>query len=121
MRKAQQDPKQSSGRTLFSKLTSSQQSYADALRQDKQHQQPQAMQTERQYLSQRKFQKTHLSVQVPSSFNNDTVASVVHQIRIELSKAVSEEDRVMVIIKLVLNLMQQNGCQNSSAAQNHST
>jgi hypothetical protein len=38
----------------------------------------------------------------------------------ELSKAVSEEDRVMVITKLVLNLMQQNGCWNLLAAQSHS-
>jgi hypothetical protein len=34
----------------------------------------------------------------------------VHQIMTKLIKAVSEEDRVMVITKLVLNLMQQNGC-----------
>jgi hypothetical protein len=41
----------------------------------------------------------------PSSSSNDTVATAVHQIMIELSKAVSEEDRVTVITKLVLNLM----------------
>jgi hypothetical protein len=35
-----------SGRTLFSKFTSPEQSYAAALRQDTQHQQPQATQTD---------------------------------------------------------------------------
>jgi hypothetical protein len=50
------------------------------------------------------------SVQAPSSSNSDTVATVEHQIMTELSKAVSEEDRVMVVTKLVLYLMQQNGC-----------
>jgi hypothetical protein len=54
-------------------------------------------------------QKIDLSVQSPSSSNNDSVATVVHQIMTKLNKAVSEEDRVMVITKLV-NLMQQNGC-----------
>jgi hypothetical protein len=60
--------------------------------------------------SKRKFRKTDLSVQAPSSFNNDSVETVVHQIMTKLSKALSEEDRVMVITKLVLNLMQLNGC-----------
>jgi hypothetical protein len=96
-------------RTFFSKFTSPQQSYGAALRQDKQHQQPQTTQTEQQYLKQKDFQKTDLSVQAPSSSNNDTVATVVHQIMTKLIKAVSEEDRVIVITKLVLNLMQQNG------------
>jgi hypothetical protein len=68
------------------------------------------MQTEQQYLPQKKFQKTGLSVQAPSSSNNDTVAMVVRQIMTKLSKALSEEDRVMVISKLILNLMQQKGC-----------
>jgi hypothetical protein len=90
-------------------FTSPQQSYAAALRQDKQHQQPQTTHTEQQYLPQKEFQKTDLSVQAPSSSNNDTVSTVVHQIMTKLTKAVSEEDRIMVITKLVLNLMQQNG------------
>jgi hypothetical protein len=63
-----------------------------------------------QYLLQKEFQKTDLSVRAPSSSNSDTVATVVHQIMTELNKAVSEEDRVVVITKLVLNLMEQNGC-----------
>jgi hypothetical protein len=46
-------------------------------------------QTEQQYLPQKEFQKTGLSVQAPSLSSNDTV---VHQIMTELSKAVSEED-----------------------------
>jgi hypothetical protein len=56
-----------------------------------------------QYLPQQEFQKTGLSVQAPSLSNSDTVATVVHPIMTELSGAVSEEDRVMVIIKMVLN------------------
>jgi trans-aconitate methyltransferase len=44
------------------------------------------------------LQKTGLSVQVPSS-----VATVVHQIMTELSKAVPEGDLVTAITKLVLN------------------
>jgi hypothetical protein len=95
---------------FFSKFTSPQQSYAAPLRQDKQHQQPQTTQTEQQYLPQKDFQKTDLSVQAPSSSNNDSVATVVPQIMTKLTKAVSEEDRLMVITKLVLSLMQQNGC-----------
>jgi hypothetical protein len=111
-RRAQRAPKGPTGRTFFSKFTSPQQPYADALRQDKQHQQPQTTQTEQQYLPQEEFQKTELrvSVQAPSSSNNDTVATVVHHIMTKLTKAVSEEGRIMVITKLGLNLMQQNGC-----------
>jgi hypothetical protein len=103
--RAQRAPKRSSGRTFFSEFTSPQQSYAAALLQDTQHEQPQTTQREQQYLPQKEFQKTGLSVQAPSSSSNDTVATVVHQIMTELSKAVSEEDRVMVITKLILNLM----------------
>jgi hypothetical protein len=95
---------------FFSKFTSPEQSYAAALCQDKQHQQPQTTQTEQQYLPQKEFQNTELSVQAPSSSSNDSVATVVHQIMTKLTKAVSEEDKVMVITKLVLNLLQQNGC-----------
>jgi hypothetical protein len=64
-RRAQWTPKGSSGRTLFSKFTSPQHSYADALHQDKQQQQPQATQTEQQYLPQMEFQKRGLSIQAP--------------------------------------------------------
>jgi hypothetical protein len=64
-----------------------------------------------QHLPQKEIQKTGLSVQTPSSSNNDTlkVATVVQQIMTELSEAVSEKDKIMVITKLVLNLMKQNG------------
>jgi hypothetical protein len=73
---------------FFSNFTSQKQSYADALRQDNQNQQPKAPQTEeksvrhpvQQYLPQQEFQQTGLSVQAPSSSNNTTVATVVHQI-----------------------------------------
>jgi hypothetical protein len=87
-RRAQRAPKGPSGRTFVSKFTSPQQSYAAALRQDKQHQQPQTTQTEQQYLPQKKFQKTDLSVQAPSSSNNDFVATVVHQIMTKFTYAV---------------------------------
>jgi ABC-type Na+ efflux pump permease subunit len=105
---------------LFSKFTSSEQSYAAALRQDTQHQQPQVPQTYgksvqhpvQQHLLQQEYQKTGLSVQAPSLSDNDKlkVATVVRQIMRELSEAVPEEDSVMIVTMLVLDLMQQNGC-----------
>jgi hypothetical protein len=110
-RRAQQAPKGPSGRKFFSKFTSPQQSYAAALCQDKQHQQPQTTQTEQQYLPQEEFQKTVLSVQSPSSSDNDKlkVATEVRQIVKELSEAVSEEDKVMTVTMIILDLIQQNG------------
>jgi hypothetical protein len=63
-----------------------------------------------QYLPQQEFQQTSLSVQAPSSSNNTTIATVVHQIMTDVIEAVSQKDRVMIITKMVLNLMQQNGC-----------
>jgi hypothetical protein len=62
------------------------------------------------YLSQQEYQKPGLSVQAPSLSNNISVATVLHQIMTELSGVLSEEDIVMVITKMVVNLMQQNGC-----------
>jgi hypothetical protein len=61
-----------------------------------------------QHLPQQEIQKTCLSVQVPSLSDNDKfkVATVVK----ELSEAVSEEDKVMIITMTVLDLMQRNGC-----------
>jgi hypothetical protein len=38
------------------------------------------------------------------------VSTAVQQIMTELSEAVSEEDKIMTITKMVLNLMKQNGC-----------
>jgi hypothetical protein len=75
----------SSQGTHWEDVTSPQQSYAAALRQDKQHQQPQTTQIEQQYLPQKEFQNTGLSVQAPSSSNNDTVATEVRQIMTKLS------------------------------------
>jgi hypothetical protein len=65
-----------------------------------------------QHLPQQEIQKTGLTVQAPSSSDNDKlkVATVVRQIMRELSKAVSEKDKIMIITIMVLNLMQQNGC-----------
>jgi hypothetical protein len=50
-----------------------------------------------QQLQQHEFQKTDLSVQAPSSSDNDKleVATAVRQSMRELSEAVSEEDKVM--------------------------
>jgi hypothetical protein len=65
-----------------------------------------------QHLPQQEMQRTGLSVQAPSSSDNDRlkVAIVVRQIMRDLSEAVSEEDKIMVITKMVLNLMKQNSC-----------
>jgi hypothetical protein len=59
----------------------------------------------------RNFPKTGLSVQSPSSSDNDKlkVATVVRQIMRELSEAVSEEDRAVIVTMMVLDLMQLNG------------
>jgi hypothetical protein len=63
------------------------------------------------HLSQQEIQRKRLSVQAPSSTNIDTlkITTVVQQIITELSGAVSEKNKIMVIIKMVLNLMKQNG------------
>jgi hypothetical protein len=82
-------PKGFSGRRLFFKFTSSEQSNAAALRQDNQQHQPQASQTDgkcvqhpvQQHLTQQEIHKTGLSVQSPSSSDNDNlkVATAVRQ------------------------------------------
>jgi hypothetical protein len=114
-----------SARTLFYAFTSSEQSYAAALCQDTQQQEPQALQTDgesvhhstQQHLPQQEFQKTGVSIRAPSSLpqqefqktgvsirapsssDNDKlkVATVVHQIMKELSAAVSKENKVMIM------------------------
>jgi hypothetical protein len=60
----------------------------------------------------RNFQKTGLSVQAPSSSDNDKlkVATAVRQIMRELSEAVSEEDKAMIVTMIALYLLQRNGC-----------
>jgi hypothetical protein len=65
-----------------------------------------------QHLPQQEFQKAGLSVQAPSSSDNDKlkVATVVRQTMKELSEAVSEEDKVMIVTMMVPDLMQRNGC-----------
>jgi hypothetical protein len=90
----------SSGRTFFSKFTSSEQTYAAALSQDTRYRQPQGPQADgksvrhpvQRHLPQQEIQKTGLSVQAPSSSNSETLkgAIVVQQIMTELSEAVSE-------------------------------
>jgi hypothetical protein len=58
-----------------------------------------------QHLPQQEIQKTGLSVQTPGLSDNDMlkVATVVQQIMTELIEAVLEEDKIMVITKIVLN------------------
>jgi hypothetical protein len=41
------------------------------------------------------------------------VTTVVQQIMTEPSEAVSEKDKIMIITKMLLNLMKQNGCWSS--------
>jgi hypothetical protein len=55
--------------------------------------------TVQQHLPQQQIQKTGLSVQAPTSSDNDTlkVATVVRQIMKDLSDAVSEKDKVMIV------------------------
>jgi CRISPR/Cas system CSM-associated protein Csm5 (group 7 of RAMP superfamily) len=68
-----------------------------------------------QHLPQQEIQKTGLSVQAPSSTNSDTlkIVSVEQQIVTELSKAVTEKGKIMIVTKTVLNLMKQNDCSSS--------
>jgi hypothetical protein len=65
-----------------------------------------------QHLPQQETQRTGLSVQAPSSANSDRlkITTEAHQIITEVSEAVSEKDKIMVITKMALNLMKQNGC-----------
>jgi hypothetical protein len=57
-----------------------------------------------QHLPQEELQKTGLSVQSPSSSDNDKlkVATAVRQIMRELSEAVSEEEKVMMVTMIDL-------------------
>jgi hypothetical protein len=55
--------------TFFSKFTSPEQSYLAALHQDHQH-------PVQQHLQQHEIQKTGVSEEAPSSFNNDTIKAV---------------------------------------------
>jgi transcriptional regulator NrdR family protein len=54
--------------------------------------------------------QTGLSVQAPSSSVSDMlkIASVVQQIMTELNGALSEENKIVIITKMVLNLIKQN-------------
>jgi hypothetical protein len=65
-----------------------------------------------QHLPQQEIQGTGLSERAPSSTNNDTlkIATAAQQNFTEPSEAVSEKYKIMVITKMVLNLVKQNGC-----------
>jgi hypothetical protein len=65
-----------------------------------------------QHLLQKDFQKTGVSVQAPSSSDNEKlkVAAVVRQTMRKLSGAASEDDKLMLVTMMVLDLMQRNGC-----------
>jgi hypothetical protein len=58
-----------------------------------------------QSLPQQEIKRTGLSVQAPSSTNNDTlkIATAVQRIMTELSEAVAENDKIVVITQTVLN------------------
>jgi CRISPR/Cas system CSM-associated protein Csm5 (group 7 of RAMP superfamily) len=66
---------------------------------------------QQQQWPQQEIQKTGQSVQAPSLSVNDMfkAMTVEQQIMTELSEAVSEEDKIVVITTTVLNLMKQNG------------
>jgi hypothetical protein len=52
-----------------------------------------------------------VSVKAPSLSNVTlNAATAVQQNITELSEAVSQKDKIMVIAKMLLNLMKQNGC-----------
>jgi hypothetical protein len=51
-----------------------------------------------------------LNVNSASLNNMFRVATAVQQIMAELSGAVSEEDKIAAIARIVLNLMKQDGC-----------
>jgi hypothetical protein len=65
-----------------------------------------------QRLPQQEIHRAGLSLQNPSSTNTDTlkIITVVQQIMTGLSEIVSEKDKIMVITKMLLNLVGQNGC-----------
>jgi hypothetical protein len=65
-----------------------------------------------QHLPQQEIQRTGLSAEAPIQTNNGTLkaATVVQQNITELSEAVSEKDKLMVITKMIFNFMKQNGC-----------
>jgi hypothetical protein len=64
-----------------------------------------------QQLPQQEIQKTGLTVQAHSSSNNDMlkVFTVAQQIT-EHTEVLSEKDKIMLITKMVLKVMKQNGC-----------
>jgi hypothetical protein len=94
------------------------QSFAAVLRGNTQQPQQQQLQpAERsgdQRRSQQNNQQTGQSVQAPSVNSSSLddmfkVATIVQQIMTELNGAVSEENKIVAITKIVLNLMKQNG------------
>jgi len=107
------------GRLFSSKHVVPGQSFAAALRGDTQ-QDPQvqraqqAQNPEDRAQIQPTMQKTGQSVQAPSVNSSSLddmfkVATIVQQIMTELNGAVSEENKIVAITKIVLNLMKQNG------------
>jgi hypothetical protein len=71
--------------------------------------------SEQQRLPQQEIRRTDRSEQAPSPFDNDTlkIATVEQHIMIELSEAVSEKNKIMVVGKMKLILMKQNELWNS--------
>jgi hypothetical protein len=126
-KKLQRAPKPPTGRVFSSRTTSPGVSFAAALRANTQQQQaphlvPQAskskvaemgtpapvMVNQQQKESGQSAQASNVS---SASLNNMfRVATAVQQIMTELNGAVSEEDKIVAITKIVLNLMKQDGC-----------
>jgi hypothetical protein len=124
-KKSQRAPKTTTGRLFSSARTTPGVSFATALRGsgDQQQQQPQANQVPvaspptkvKQNIPALALQQTTgQSVQAPhessQSFDNMLkVVTVVQQIMAEVSGALSEEDKIAAMTKIVLKLMNQNG------------
>jgi hypothetical protein len=127
-RKPQSTPNTATGRVFSSKRTTTGLSFAAALRSNTGEQQrplptqtadaaPAAMQQTRAAPPplQHRLQNAGQSVQAPSENsasldNMFRVATVVQQIMTGLNGAVSEEDKIVAITKIVMKLMNSNGC-----------
>jgi hypothetical protein len=123
-RKAQRTPKTTTGRVFSSHRTTPGVSFVAAVRGNaEQQQQPQANKvpatspptTGIKYVPAPALkQETGQSVQAPNTYNQPLdnmlrLVTVVQQIMIDFNGVVTEEDKIVVIIEIVLNHMKQNG------------
>jgi hypothetical protein len=122
-KKSQRAPKTTTGKVFSSALTTPGVSFAAALRGSIDQQRPRNAKFQRQVKPhfknrvsrpRRRNKKTGQSVQTPHENSQPLdsmlrVVTVVQQITTEFNGAVSEEDKIVAITKIVLNLMKQNG------------